>query len=164
MQPEEVLPYDIAIGLARECRFGNHTTRFYSVAEHSIWCMNKGFELFPGDNDLHVKLLLHDAHEAYLGDWPTPVVDAIDAQYGGFKEVVLNIKRQVQQVIDVRFGIRNTMDDDRVKAIDRLALEWEFDMKVCEWTGFPSMQDGAVADMWLNYLKQLVKVPIYIAS
>ena len=31
-------PATIAYGLAHLCRYGGHTKRFYSVAEHTIWC------------------------------------------------------------------------------------------------------------------------------
>ncbi len=164
IKPTDILAEDIAFGLARECRFGNHTQRFYSVAEHSIWCMNRGIELYPDDAALHLKLLLHDAHEAYLGDWCTPMVDSIDSLYPGVKDAINVVKKMVQRAINDRFGISCPMDDNRVKEIDRQALEWEFDMKVCAWSGFPPMNDAAVADMWLTYFKKLVKTPAYIAA
>jgi hypothetical protein len=59
----------IAGALSKQCRFGGHVVRHYSVAEHSIMVRNimKHFDLgdpFEG--------LMHDAHEAYLIDMPSP--------------------------------------------------------------------------------------------
>lgn len=65
---------DIAHALGAICRFNGHTPLHYSVAEHSC---NVAAALDPADCALYPRLrlwaLLHDAHEAYLGDWPTPV-------------------------------------------------------------------------------------------
>lgn len=60
---------DIAHALSNICRFGGHSARFYSVAEHSVLLSR---EFFAG---WHYKLvaLLHDAAEAYLGDVPRPL-------------------------------------------------------------------------------------------
>jgi len=60
---------DIASALSKQCRFGGHTTRFYSVAEHSVLVRNimVYFDLgnpFEG--------LMHDAHEAYVSDMVSP--------------------------------------------------------------------------------------------
>ncbi len=165
IKPEQILAYDIAIGLARECRFGNFTRRFYSVAEHSIWCMQRAEELHPDNKALHLAVLLHDAHEAYLGDWCTPMVDAIDKSFGGFAEVIKTVKLSLQLNIHLRFGIAeiNPMDD-RIKEIDRMALEYEWENKVLAWSGFPPLGDIHVADMWMTYLKKLVKVPVFVAK
>ncbi len=164
MKATDVFPIDIAYGLARECRFGNHTKRFYSVAEHSVWCMNKAKELYPYDFTLHLMMLLHDAHEAYLGDWCTPMVDAMDEYAPGFKDSINTIKRLVQAPINQRFGLalRNTFDDPRVKEIDRLALEWEWKNKVISWKGMPEIEEDVAAEVWLNYFKELVKVPVVV--
>jgi 5'-deoxynucleotidase YfbR-like HD superfamily hydrolase len=163
IKPEQVQPADIAIGLSRECRFGNHTKKYYSVADHSVWCMKKARELYPSDTVLHLKMLLHDAHEAYLGDMCTPLVDSIDALAPGFKDIIGMVKQRVQSAIDIRFGIRGTLDDERVKAIDKMALEYEWENKVEAWTGFPPVSMETSASIWLEYFKELVKVPVVIA-
>lgn len=163
-QPSQIMPIDIAMGLARECRFGNHTKKFYSVAEHSVWCMLKGQELYPDDKALHFRLLMHDAHEAYMGDWCTPMVDSFDGLYPGFKEAVSVIKRIIQSTINTRFGISiNPMDCEKVKQVDRLALDWEWHNKNLRHSGMQMMDDESAADYWLTYFKQLVKVPVVIA-
>lgn len=163
-RPEQIMPIDIAMGLARECRFGNHTRKFYSVAEHSVWCMLKGQELYPNDTALHFRLLLHDAHEAYMGDWCTPMVDAMNGLYPGIKAAVGVIKKILQTAINTRFGIgQNPMDCPLVHEIDRLALEWEWNNRVHSFGGMAfGGDDQAAADYWLDYFKLLVKVPVVI--
>lgn len=61
----------IAHALGNICRFSGHTSPHYSVAAHSVHvaCLahaqigTVGYQLG----------LLHDAHEAYVGDVPTPI-------------------------------------------------------------------------------------------
>ncbi len=66
---------DIARALARLPRFNGHTLRPWSVADHSLLVL----ELVGTDAPAETRLaaLLHDAHEAYLGDITTPVAAAI---------------------------------------------------------------------------------------
>lgn len=59
---------DIAHALSNECRFSGHTSRFYSVAEHSILCA-----VFVEDKEDQFCALMHDATEAYLKDLPKPL-------------------------------------------------------------------------------------------
>jgi hypothetical protein len=60
---------DIAHALSMICRYGGHSARFYSVAEHSVHVARAVAEVEP---DATLEALLHDATEAYLGDmiWP----------------------------------------------------------------------------------------------
>lgn len=58
---------DIAHALSMLCRYGGHTRRFYSVAEHCV-LMSRYVE---PENALWA--LLHDATEAYMVDVPRPI-------------------------------------------------------------------------------------------
>lgn len=63
----EIQLADVAHGLAMTCRYGGHTRRFYSVAEHAVLV------------SLHVapeyarEGLMHDSSEAYIGDMIRPL-------------------------------------------------------------------------------------------
>ena len=90
---------DIAHALSMLCRFGGHTAKFYSVAEHSV----RGARALQYVGELrHVQraFLLHDAAEAYLVDVPRP----IKASLVGYKE----IEARLQAVIESTFGISMT--------------------------------------------------------
>ena len=65
-EPGKIHLTTTAIALSRLCRFGGHTKRFYSVADHSIRVCH--FVLVRNNRpDLCLAALLHDAAEAYSG-------------------------------------------------------------------------------------------------
>jgi hypothetical protein len=63
---------DIAQALANQCRFGGHSRRFYSVAQHSCLVADL-VRTEGGDAEAGLWALLHDAPEAYLSDLPHPL-------------------------------------------------------------------------------------------
>lgn len=94
--PDSIDIFDISHSLSNKCRFGGHTNRFYSVAEHSILLS----ELIITDN-IYLKLiaLLHDAEEAYTGDVTQPLKALLD----GFSLIAGNIRRRIFKKFDIAY-------------------------------------------------------------
>lgn len=86
-RPEEIHLEDIAHALSMMCRFNGHCTKFYSVAEHSVYVSrlvpNKRIDMLWG--------LLHDASEAYIADIVRPAKQYIQ----GYREAEDNIMNAV---------------------------------------------------------------------
>lgn len=104
---------DIAVSLSRICRFNGHCAAHYSVADHSA---RVALECVCDP----LAALLHDAHEAYLGDITRPARQAIDS--AGLVETA----RRLDAAIGEAFGI----DPDRfhspeVKRADNVLLATE---------------------------------------
>lgn len=101
---------DIAHALAHNCRFNGHTSRFYSVAEHSLHVSS----LVPPEHALVG--LLHDAAEAYISDLSTPVKQHLH-QYRLIEENLF-------MAIAEAFGISTRLPDS-VKRADLVMLATE---------------------------------------
>lgn len=91
---------DIAHALAQLCRFGGHTRFFYSVAEH---CCHAHDLCRVNGPEAALAALLHDAHEAYLGDWTRPLQCALPHR-------VAEELRRIRQSVDI--SIRQAFDSD----------------------------------------------------
>lgn len=70
--PDKVVSDDIAAALGKQCRFGGHITRHYSVAQHSVGVAHLLSNLGYGP-EVVLQGLLHDATEAYVVDVPRPL-------------------------------------------------------------------------------------------
>lgn len=112
----EVNVVDVAHGLAYICRFGGHVRRFYSVAEHSILVARMVEALNP---DLAVAALWHDAHEAYIGDLPSPLKKIVGDEY---KIIAARIDEAVSSLAGVTV---EELHHPIVKAADNLAVAYE---------------------------------------
>lgn len=103
---------DIARPLAFQCRFVGNTTDFYSVAQHCVLASRlapPGFEY---------EALLHDAEEAFTGDWPTPWKVRIG------RETIEAAIAPVKRAVAARFGLRYPQPRE-VKIADQRALATE---------------------------------------
>jgi len=116
--PEKVCLHDIAWGLSMTCRYGGQCDAWYSVAEHSL--LMSTFFAAQGDRDAARLALLHDASEAYLGDFAGP--------YKRMHPSLIAAEDRIQRCIELRFGIADTPEDVRraVKAVDVAMLDLEF--------------------------------------
>ena len=108
-RPEEIDITDIAWSLSNQCRFLGHSSRFYSVAEHSIWVSHHCLQ-FPLEG------LLHDAAEAYLSDVPHPLKPCLY----GFQEIEDNLLLIIFKKYDLKWPLPL-----EVKRIDKALLQDE---------------------------------------
>lgn len=95
-RPEEIHIEVIAGALSRICRFGGHTSAFYSVAQHSVLVSR---HCDPADALVG---LLHDAAEAYLGDLIRPLKRQPEFAAYEFREA------RVMLCVWHRFGVKQT--------------------------------------------------------
>ncbi len=133
---QDVRSIDIAHALSRIYRFGGHTSRPYSVAEHSVWVS----KLVQPEHRLAA--LLHDAAEAYVGDMVAP----LKAMLPGFSV----IERRIHEAICERFGISPEIPEE-VHAADRVALATEAKQLLplgLNWDCGAKPRDISLTAMW----------------
>lgn len=102
---------EIATVLGRIPRFGGHTDYPYSVAQHCV----EGARAILRDldrADSAAAFLLHDAHEAYIGDLTAPMMRAMDAygyEFGmppiGISAVIKRMKWRIDGAIFAAAGL-----------------------------------------------------------
>lgn len=116
-KPQDVHLTDIAHALSHLCRWTGHTWELYSVAQHSVLVA----EHVP--DRLKPLALLHDAHEAYLGDLSRPVRDCLTRGRGEFQA----LKAWIDRAIFRRFGLDWPCHADfrTIKVADDRALATE---------------------------------------
>ena len=111
MSIDEIDIVDIAHSLSLQCRFSGHCSRFYSVAEHSIYVSS----LLP--QEFKLAGLLHDASEAYLDDIPTPVKNQIQ-DYKMYEYALMD-------KIFRKFNISYSYKNQEIKYADLTILYYE---------------------------------------
>lgn len=132
---------DIAYALSRICRFNGHCVRHYSVAEH---CIIMSLGLGGISHRLALLALLHDAHEAYVGDISAPMKQALDCSR--LKEIV----SAVDSAIYDRFELAppNSDELEQIKKADLQMLQAErlqvMEAK-CHWPVLDGIDSGFFA-------------------
>jgi hypothetical protein len=98
---------DVAPALAKLARFTGHTLgdMAYSVAQHCVLGA-ESILAATGSERLAALFLLHDAHEAYIGDIPTPAVEALGEMFqDGIGPEVALLKWQIDHAIFEAAGV-----------------------------------------------------------
>lgn len=109
-RPEEVNIEDIAAGLSKVCRYGGHTIRHYSVAQHCILVADM-VEHIHGP-EFALEALLHDSAEAYIGDMVRPLKHTPEMEPFRIAEA------KIEFAVAMRFQLRMQEAHTIVKEID----------------------------------------------
>ena len=137
---------DIAWALSRIPRFAGHTITEipYNVAQHSVYVASLAEAIFTGslpitlptdvkkavaniyqtqfNSSVLIKAQLHDAHEAYTGDIPSPIKKIPE-----LRDTFKLIEMRLDQAIFAKFNLSELSDDERllIKFCDKLAQSIE---------------------------------------
>lgn len=118
LQPEHVSAGVLADTLAKVNRFGGRTREPWSVAAHSVLVE----QLCPPD--LRPWALLHDGHEAFLGDLTEPALEYM-CRCGtrtAVMHAVGNAKTRIDRVIGAAWGVVVRSENLELRQADRTAL------------------------------------------
>ena len=120
IQAEDINITDLAESLSKQCRFVGHCKGFYSVAQHSVYVA----QLLP--THLQIYGLLHDAHEAIIGDISRPLKQLLRA-YHPFQSDLDRIENEIQEAIYATLGISkpSVSEEAQVKTADTIMLATE---------------------------------------
>lgn len=127
---EDICIEDIAHSLSQICRYNGHTNQFYSVAKHSI-LLSYLAEDYGIDSEGQLYYLMHDAHEAYVGDMTMPM--KYNLRILGLYKVYNKIVKKIDKVIFKKFNIKVEYDlslDSRIVLNEKII-----------YMGFPNIDD-----------------------
>ena len=118
MTASDISIQDIAHALSLTCRGGGHVSYFFSVAQHSINCMNEA-KARGWSERLQLACLLHDASEAYISD----IIRPVKAHLSNY----LEIESSIMNVIFERFGLADLSEEENAmwKQIDDDMMNFE---------------------------------------
>lgn len=146
-QPQTIRLVDIALALSRIPRFCGHTLRTWSVADHSLLVADL---VSAADPDLQLAALLHDAHEAYMGDIILPLQYALNHRQPSYSiplatTLLKNIAGDLDTAIARAFALDpEMMQRPEIKEADKLALAVEAKLLMPPhppWPGLPVLTD-----------------------
>jgi hypothetical protein len=118
---------DIAHALSNDCRYGGHTKRFYSVAEHSV----RLAYVVPAMSQ--AEALFHDASEAYLRDVPRQL------RLMGMMDRYNQVQTMWQNEIRFKYGLKKM--DPAMEAMDLAMVTAE-----CKCAGLMNWESLAEID------------------
>lgn len=120
--PANISIRDIAVQLSRIARFNGATAIPYYVAQHSVFVAAIASTLGASPREQFLALM-HDAHEAFIGDVTRPVLRAL-ADAGDVK--FADLRWRMDKAIFWTFGIRFEGMPEVVRTADEIALATEW--------------------------------------
>lgn len=143
-RPCEVKAIDIAHALALVNRFVGHTIQPYSVAQHSVLVSRLV------EPEYALQGLLHDAHEAYIGDWSRPLKKSLLLSVAVYLNEIVSA---IDAAIFSKFKVaRSAKSDEAVSDADSIALYAEAKclMNQCEveWVEPLALRPSVVPVDW----------------
>jgi hypothetical protein len=138
---------DVAHSLAHICRFGGHTHRFYSVAEHSVWCSR----IVPPEHALEA--LLHDAAEAFIGDVTRPLKSMLPSYRA--------LEASVEAAVFARLGIGPVLHESVREADRRMLVAEQRQAMACADT-WPGLEDVEPAPVVLDFLEPSAAAQLFL--
>ena len=138
---------DVAHSLAHICRFGGHTRRFYSVAEHSVWCSR----IVPPEHALEA--LLHDAAEAFIGDVTRPLKSMLPSYRA--------LEASVEEAVFTRLGIGPVLHESVREADRRMLVAEQRQAMGCADT-WPGLEGVAPAPVVLDFLEPSAAAQLFL--
>jgi hypothetical protein len=137
---EDICIEDIAHSLALQCRYLGHAKWHYSVAQHCVLLTGHEYRRY-GNADAAFDVLMHDAGEAYYGDWPRPIKNSIPQ--------VERVMRRIDQVIYEKFDLGEEPEWIRVMDLNIVCDEKKALMKeVNGWTCIGREPLGVKIEEW----------------
>ncbi len=116
--PSTILPSDIVQGLHGQFRFNGQSRKKISVLSHSYYTLRLLDDLFIAraiqrpPAVLRLSNLIHDAHEAYMGDILGPICNLPE-----LKAPISALKFRLQTAIHARFGLPAVLSTEHEKLI-----------------------------------------------
>lgn len=87
---------DVIHSISKLNRFVGHSSRAYSVGEHTLWCTLMAHKM--GYTTRQILLtLIHDFEEAYTGDCPTPLKDLLPE----FRVIAKQVENAIYEHLEI---------------------------------------------------------------
>ncbi len=168
-QPKDVEFAEIANSISRTCRYTGQTKYHYSVAEHSLRCLWLA-ERWIGPqltHPLRIAILLHDCHEAFIGDMSRPLFATLSREG---RDDIGELRIAWDKVIAAKAGIEHLLFiHELVRMVDKQMMmieKWHMWPAVCrKWECPVALQHaqplsfwsaGLAADRWLKRCVDLI--------
>lgn len=145
--PEQVAIADIMRSMSRQPRYLGHTTTVdnWTVADHLVLCVMVARLVHPGASPVFLAAVCaHDFHETYRGDFPTPLVRALEALGAG--NAVREISARLDKAIYTKLGLPYPLPESwpgLIKEIDRISFRIEE-----AWFRPDPVEPGYLPEFW----------------